>query len=63
MLVLERRTGQRIVLSDGIVITVVRVKGEKVKLGIEAPRSTVIHREELLAGLKREDAEQNGEAS
>ena len=47
MLVLSRRTNERIKLGDSITVTVVRVAGDKVRLGIEAPRDLVVLREEL----------------
>jgi carbon storage regulator len=47
MLVLSRKESQRIRLGDSIVITVVRVSGDKVRLGIEAPRDMVVLRDEL----------------
>ena len=47
MLVLSRREAERIKLGEGIVITVVRVSGGKVRLGIEAPEDMLILREEL----------------
>jgi carbon storage regulator len=47
MLVLSRKKSQRIRLGDSIVITVVRVAGDKVRLGIEAPRDMVVLRDEL----------------
>ncbi len=47
MLVLSRRESERIKLGDSIVITVIRVGGDKVRLGIEAPLDVVVLREEL----------------
>jgi carbon storage regulator len=47
MLVLSRKQSQRIRLGDSIVITVVRVAGDKVRLGIEAPRDMLVLRDEL----------------
>lgn len=47
MLVLSRKESQRIRLGESIVITVVRVTGDKVRLGIEAPRDMVVLRDEL----------------
>ncbi|QDU95901.1 carbon storage regulator [Lignipirellula cremea] len=47
MLVLSRKEGERLKLGDSIVITVVRVSGEKVRLGIEAPADLLVLREEL----------------
>lgn len=47
MLVLSRKESQRIKVGDSIVVTVVRLSGDKVRLGIEAPRDMVVLREEL----------------
>ena len=47
MLVLSRRESERIRLGDSIVVTVVRVAGDKVRLGIEAPADVLVLREEL----------------
>ena len=47
MLVLSRRERERIKLGDAIVVTVVRVAGDRVRLGIEAPSEIVILRQEL----------------
>ncbi|HAN96730.1 MAG TPA: carbon storage regulator [Planctomycetaceae bacterium] len=47
MLVLSRKESERIRLGDSIVLTVVRVSGDKVRLGIEAPADLVVLREEL----------------
>jgi carbon storage regulator len=47
MLVLSRKESERIRLGDSIVVTVVRVSGDKVRLGIEAPSDMLVLREEL----------------
>jgi len=47
MLVLSRRESERIRLGDSIIVTVVRVAGDRVRLGIEAPRDVVVLRDEL----------------
>jgi len=47
MLVLSRKESERIRLGDSIVVTVVRVSGDKVRLGIEAPSDMVVLRDEL----------------
>jgi len=47
MLVLSRKETQRIRLGDSIVVTVVRVSGDKVRLGIEAPQDMLVLRDEL----------------
>ncbi len=49
MLVLSRKESERIRLGDNIVVTVVRVAGDKVRLGIEAPADMVVLRDELEA--------------
>jgi carbon storage regulator len=51
MLVLSRRVGERIVIDGGIVVTVVRVKNNQVRLGVEAPPQVGISREEVLPGF------------
>ena len=47
MLVLSRKATERVLLGDSIVVTVIRIAGDKVRLGIEAPRDVVVLREEL----------------
>ena len=47
MLVLSRKEGERLKLGDQIVVTIVRVAGEKVRLGIQAPSDVLVLREEL----------------
>jgi carbon storage regulator len=51
VLVLTRRKNQSIVIGDGIVVTVLEVKGDQIRLGVAAPRDVPVHREELLAAL------------
>jgi len=48
MLVISRREGQRVQIGEGITITVVRVDPKSVRIGIEAPKDTVVMRTELL---------------
>ena len=47
MLVLSRKENQRIVISDTIVVTVLDIRGDSVRLGIEAPKEVTIHRREI----------------
>lgn len=49
MLVLSRKINEKIIIDGGIVITVVKVEGGQVRLGIEAPSHVKVYREELLA--------------
>ena len=48
MLVLSRKPGQRVMIGDNIVVSVIEVRGSTIRLGIEAPRSLSVHREEVL---------------
>ena len=53
MLVLSRKRDERIVIGDNIVITVVEVRGDKVRLGIDAPSEVPVHRQEVLEAMRR----------
>jgi carbon storage regulator len=57
MLVLSRKKNESIVIDERIVITVVEVRGDKVRLGIEAPRDVPIHRSEVYEALRRAELE------
>ena len=52
MLVLTRKLGESIAIDDHIKIRVVQIKGKQVRLGIEAPRDTKIHREEVYLSIQ-----------
>lgn len=47
MLVLTRKPGESIVIGDGIVVTVLEVRGGQIRLGVDAPRSVSVHRAEI----------------
>ena len=55
MLVLTRKIGESIAIDDDIKIVVVQVKGGQVRLGIEAPRHTKIHREEVYIAIQEQN--------
>ena len=57
MLVFSRYKGESIDISGGITVTVVEIRGDKVRLGIQAPREVAVHRREV---TERIDAERNG---
>lgn len=59
MLVLSRKKSESVVINDDIVITVVEVRGDKVRLGIQAPREIPVHRKEVLDAILREEQETN----
>lgn len=55
MLVLSRRANESLMIGDEIVVTVLEVRGDQVRLGIAAPRSVPVHREEVYADLIRQN--------
>lgn len=55
MLVLTRRVGERLLIGDDIEVTVLEVKGDSVRIGIQAPRETRIQRAEILAAVATEN--------
>ncbi len=57
MLVLTRKVGESISIDDNIKIRVVQLKGKQVRLGIEAPKETKIHREEVYESVKKKNIE------
>ena len=63
MLVLSRKRDESIVIDGGIVITIVDIRGDKVRLGIEAPASVPVHRKEVHDAMKRESERQTSEAN
>ena len=56
MLVLSRHRDESIIIGDNIVITIVDIRGDKVRLGIQAPTNVPVHREEIYEAIKREAA-------
>ena len=57
MLVLSRREAQSIVIGGNVVVTVVSVRGDQVRLGIEAPRSVTVHRQEVALAIEEANKE------
>lgn len=53
MLVLSRNQDERILIGDDIVITVAQIRGDKVRIGIDAPRDVTIHRAEIHARISQ----------
>jgi len=57
MLVLSRKKNESIVIDGQIVITIVEIKGDKVRIGITAPAEVPVHRSEVFEAIRREQAE------
>ena len=63
MLVLSRQRDESIIIGDNIVITVVDIRGDKVRLGIQAPTEIPVHRQEVYEAIQRENQRANGTES
>lgn len=55
MLVLSRRVGESIVIGNEVTVTVLEVRGDQIRVGIDAPRSVQVHREEVFRQLEAEN--------
>ena len=55
MLVLSRKKNESIVVGGEVVVTVVEIRGDKVRLGIEAPKEVTVHRKEVHEAIQREN--------
>jgi carbon storage regulator len=63
MLVLSRKKNESIVINDNVVITVIDVRGDKVRIGIEAPRDVTVHRQEVLEAILNEKLKSSSDRS
>ena len=54
MLILTRRMGETVVIGDDVTVTVLGVKGNQVRLGVNAPKHVAVHREEIYERIQRE---------
>jgi carbon storage regulator len=62
MLILTRRVGESVMIGNDVTVTILGVKGNQVRVGINAPKEVAVHREEIYERIKREQGgEQQGE--
>ena len=54
MLILTRRVGETLMIGDEVTVTVLGVKGNQVRLGVNAPRTVAVHREEIYERIRHE---------
>ncbi|HXR88840.1 MAG TPA: carbon storage regulator CsrA [Steroidobacteraceae bacterium] len=63
MLILTRRVGETVMIGNDVTVTVLGVKGNQVRIGINAPKNVAVHREEIYERIKREQqGESQGES-
>ncbi len=56
MLILSRKKNESIVIYDNIRVTVVEIRGDKVRLGVEAPKEVSVHRQEVFEAIRRSES-------
>ena len=60
MLILTRKVGETLMIGDQVEVTILSIKGNQVRIGVNAPKEVPVHREEIYARIKREQAGQDG---
>jgi len=60
MLILTRRVGETLMIGDEVTVNVLGVKGNQVRIGVNAPKEVAVHREEIYERIKAEEQQRNG---
>lgn len=60
MLILTRRVGETVMVGDDVTVTVLGVKGNQVRIGVNAPKDVAVHREEIYERIKKEQEQGSG---
>jgi carbon storage regulator len=63
VLVLSRRPGESIVIGNEVTVTILEVRGDQIRVGVDAPREVQVHREEVFRQLEAENADAAGNAA
>ncbi len=58
MLVLSRKKDEKIIIGDKITLMIIEIRGDKVRIGIDAPKDVTVHRQEVYEAIKKEQEEQ-----
>jgi carbon storage regulator len=63
MLILTRRVGESLMIGDEVRVTILAIKGQQVRVGVQAPKTIAVHRKEIYERIKRSQEESTGDSS